>query len=262
MPKIKLSCNDPRLGKLPMWVRQAVTLNFATAWIEDGVCGYAWNTCSIGEVTIAPPENKQYVGLVWIRPEGTKEDWEQAYEWKNPDGTPCYTTDIEGLNLININEYEMSNIAGNVIPENLAKLTTQGCVTICIPAASSITLADVLAEGVADGILLPDATAPTGFLLDSIMSFSIGQLGKDAAGATKKAGAQVVHYDTDESINAGSTYCSEENQVLTDDDCDRFLKGSDLTRTIENPSATEAAIVRVCGSFIPLDADDADAGVQ
>ncbi len=165
-------------------------------------------------------------------------------------------------NIFNLDNYKkMSNIAGNVIPENLAAKTANHCVTICIDAGASITFADVLAEAVADGLLLPDGTAPTGFLLDSIMNFQVGQLGKDAAGETKKVGSQVVYLDTDEAINAGSTYCPDE-PVLIDEDCDGFFVGYDATRTIENGSTTEPAIVRVCGAFVPFDSDDTDETVQ
>lgn len=165
-------------------------------------------------------------------------------------------------NIFNTENYiKMSNIAGNVIPENLAGKTAPACVTLCIDAGASITFADVLAEAIADGVLLPDGTAPTGFLLDNVMNFQVGQLGKDADGVTKKVGSQVVYLDTDEAINAGSTYCPSE-PVLIDEDCDGFFVGYDETRAIENGSTTEAAIVRVCGTFIPFDTDDADETVQ
>lgn len=184
------------------------------------------------------------------------------YQWTDENGAVCFTTDPEGLLITELNLYNMANIAGAVIPVDLAKYTVSGCVTLCIPAGGSITLADVLAEAVADGTLLPDGTAPTGFILSSITKFSIGQIGKDAAGVAKKDGSQIVYYDGDEAINAGSTYCPKNHPVLVDDDCDKFIAGEDLTKTLENGDTAEPALVRVCGTFIPLDADDADGAVQ
>ena len=213
---------------------------------------------SSGETDMTDQE-KEIVGIIQvIDPDNPKETL-NLFLFRNPD---CVTTDFEGTNVVNLKDYEMANIAGAVIPQNLAELTTEGCVTICIAAASTIILEDVLAEGVADGTLLPDGTAPTGFILGSITKFGINQIGKDSAGVAKKDGVQVVYYDGDEAINASSTYCPKVHPVLVDDDCDKFLAGSDLTKGIENPSATETAIVRVCGTFIPLDADDTDAAVQ
>lgn len=183
------------------------------------------------------------------------------YQWSQ-DGEVCLTSDPEGLNIVNLNNYTMANIAGAVIPPDLAKLTTPSCVTLCIPAGGSITLADVLAEAIADGLTLPDGTAPTGLLLQSITKFSIGQIGKDADGNNKKDGSQIVYFDGDEAINAGSTYCPKTHPILTDEDCDGFIAGEDLTKTLENGDANEPALVRVCGSFIPLDTDDDDSAVQ
>lgn len=165
-------------------------------------------------------------------------------------------------NIFDITNFiKMSNIAGNVIPADLAAKTKNSCVTLCVPAGGAITFADVLTEAIADGLTLPDGTPPTGFLLDSVTKFQIGQLGQDAAGVTKKDGVQVVYLDTDEAINAGSTYCPDE-PIIIDEDCDGFFVGYDATRTIANPSATEDALIRVCGTFIPFDTDDTDETVQ
>ncbi len=217
------------------------------------------------EVTETEPEKQfLYFDTIYFNTDIKKENPVQVEVWRNPDGTSCVInceTELEIPKNILKTDFIMANVAGNYIPPSLAEKTTSACVTLCVPAGTTITFADVLAEAISDGILLPDGTPPTGFLLGNITKFSIGQLGKDPAGVTKKDGVQVVYYNTDEAINAGSTYCPDQ-PTLIDDDCDGFFTGYDATETIENPNTVEDALIRVCATFIPFDADDTDETVQ
>lgn len=166
---------------------------------------------------------------------------------------------LEVNNYLTITEFKkMSNIQGIVMPENLAAKTTSACLTFCVDAAVSLDTAAILALFVADGVLLPDGTAPTGLLNYTVTTVYAGQQAKDATGAKKKLKAGFCIESNGDIVNAGSTHCPPA-AVLVDEDCDGFLLGEDLT--IEN-TGTEAGAVRVCAVFIPLDADDADETVQ
>ena len=219
-----------------------------------------------------PPPPKEYNTCWTFGPADLKQDSElpkvqiDVYV-DTATGRPCYVAQggdpsdatMDLSELIDLTKYQkIMNIAGTVIPSNVAKFTQPHCVTICIPAGETITYDDVVQEAVDEGLVLPPAIGsvpPTGFFLDNAMLFGIGQLGKDADGNLKKSGSQVVFLNGNEGINASSTYCPQIPNKI-DKDCDGQVAGYDGSQTFENGSTTEPAILRICGCFFLADDDD------
>jgi len=223
-------------------------------------------------VVVEPSTTKQAIGPPFqvihkddIENKNPETKMVQTYQL---NGTVCYACvgDDPNINPItNLNDYIMSNYAGDVLPPNLEKLVAPACLTICLGAGESIDFAGINAAAVAQGVLLPDGTPPTGFVNYDITFFQQGQValvpGVDGGEATiKKSGSQLITKDAD-SINASSVYCPKE-QTLQDVDCDKFVRGEDPAQVITNQSTTEPAIFRLCACFIPLDLDDNDETVQ
>lgn len=201
--------------------------------------------------------SKKYIGTVeGIDPEDEKKGI-IIYEWLNPDGTPCFTTDQEGSDIINdINIYQMSRLVGLPMPENLVNKTKVKSFEFCPVDGLVGTFQDLLDEAIARGLLLPDGTVPTGAVKIRILQEYAGQIvnGKktSAVGITVTDGAEPF------SLDGGQDYCTEEPTI--DADCDGFLGLCvDLTTPVEFPVGA-GAVIEIVGA--PCDANDADKDVQ
>ncbi len=161
-------------------------------------------------------------------------------------------------NPLNKKDY-MSNIVGNAITPDLASKTSSDCIVVCIDAGASKTVADVVAEGVAAGILLPDGNPPTGYVNYSISQLNPGQIAQDDAGDDKKIKFGGNLKFKGESINYGTTVCPPKED-LVDNDCDGKFPSTDPTLVFEN-TGTEPVAFRLCALWTPADADDEDENV-
>lgn len=164
-------------------------------------------------------------------------------------------------NPFNIENYTIMNLTTSPpVSDNLKKYLVPVYGVICIPPATSITLADVLAHAIANGATAYDGTVPTGTLNTSGSPMHAGLIAKDADGNLKKVGTSYLEING-QPVNAGTPWCKKEEEPQ-DEDCDGFLKGEDLTMPITNVSTDKSAAFIYQTCLIKLDADDDDSSVQ
>lgn len=244
--------------------------------ISDGICISIWGLsdieaiipiadieqaikdCRCGATMMVEEPPKTYLGKCFVQDPEDKKNVIALYEWVVTEtGLPCFTTDDKGLDIIDINEYEiMSTVVGIPMPENLAAKVKGKSFEYCPEAGLVGTLQDLLDEAIARGLLLPDGTVPTGAVKVRILAEYAGQIvnGKK----TSATGITVTDGGEDFSLDGGQDWCTEEPQI--DADCDGFLGLCvDLTTPVEFPVGA-GAVVEIVGA--PCDADDTDDTVQ
>lgn len=202
-----------------------------------------------------------------VNPQSSSQKPMAFWQWNSQEGEdPCFTDVGDNPNtdpgsIINdfINTYTIMNIIGSTFQNDLAKYATSACIEICLAAAGAITLADAVAQAVAEGIKLPDGTDPSGLVNYSISQLNPGQMAKDANGDKKKLKFGGCLEFNGSPINYGTTVCPPK-EVIQDEDCDGKMRGEALTQTLEN-TGTEDVAFRLCAQWINYDADDTDDAV-
>lgn len=206
------------------------------------------------EEPVDPNEpTKELEEIIWVQDPDDKKNNIPLYVFSNPN---CIASDIEGNNIVDLNNYNMGTVIGMPLPQDLASKTKRKTFEYCPDGGLTGTLQDLLDEAIARGLLLPDGTVPTGATKIRILAEYAGQQvnGKKttATGITVTDGAEPF------SLDGGQDYCTDEPTV--DEDCDGFLGLCvDLTTPVVFPAGA-GAVIEVIGA--PCDADDTDIAVQ
>lgn len=171
----------------------------------------------------------------------------KLFVFSNPN---CVTTDIEGMNVVDLNNYNMANTPGygRALPKNSSPLIP---FSFCGPFTG--TLADILIELANDTDFETAVTEeiPTGLTRLQIYQAPKGTTCK---GAPVTAGGVVIGTRT---LDDSEGWCKKKD--YEDKDCDNYSEGIDLT-TVLNIPAGAAILGEAIG--ICLDADDSDSAVQ
>ena len=148
------------------------------------------------------------------------------YVFSNPN---CITSDIQGNNIIDINNYDMSLVVG-VRPELAASTTPSLPFEFCPEVEFTGTLQDLFNIAIQDtGFVLPDGTAPDGLLNLTVIGEYKGS--PCAGGTTSAEGFTVGTGATLTSFGAGEGACYKAK--YRDVDCDNKADQCiDLTKAI------------------------------
>lgn len=171
--------------------------------------------CIVTTQTVVDPENKKESILLYL--------------WQNPvTKETCWTDDIEGNNIININDFTMSNFAG--LPPALdGGKTIEKTLEIC---TETTTLQDVLDAAVAAGVEI-DGTPVDGIIGLEIVAEYKGQ--QCAGETTIGQGAEYGAAPAIVSLDGGQKFC--EALKYADADCDGLADACyDLTTPLVKPA--------------------------
>lgn len=171
----------------------------------------------------------------------------KLFVFSNP---PCVTTDIEGTNVVDINDYDMANTPGygRELPKNSSPLVP---FSLCGPVSG--TLADLLPELAADPDFETAVTEETPTGLTRLQIYQAPK-GTTCKGTPVTAGGVTIGTRT---LDDSEGWCKKKD--YEDKDCDNYSEGIDLTTVLEIPAgaAILGEAIGVC-----IDADDNDRDVQ
>lgn len=230
-------------------VRSIAIPNFATGTEIADLLNTQLEECrNLVTVDMPPVEPvKEIVETITVVDPDNPKKTITLFLFKNPT---CVTTDIEGTNIVNLNDYEMANTPGygRALPKNSSPLIP---FSLCGPLTG--TLADILTELATDTDFETAVTeeVPTGLTRLQIYQAPKGTTCK---GQPVTAGGVLIG---SRSLDDAEGWCKKKD--YEDKDCDSYSEGIDLTTTLEIPAGA-AILGEAIG--ICIDADDNDAAVQ
>lgn len=215
--------------------------------------------CGVQGDIIDPVEEpeKIYLGKCTVQDPENKKEVIALYEWRvTATGKPCFTSDDQGNNIVNINNYKMATVVGIPMPDNLASKIREKSFEFCDAVGLTGTIQDLLNEGITRGALLPDGSVPTGAIKVRILQEYAGQ--QVSGKKTKVVGTEIGPATDLFTLDGGQDWCTEEPTI--DNDCDGFL-GLCVDPTTPVVIPPFAGVVVTIG-YAPCDGDDTDIDVQ